>query len=128
MSAVASWRLRSGSSSITRRRKISAPHCCRRRRFAQAESATAAVTVPLHKKGGKVEEGWQGWEGWARSRGWRQSARCERLIARRGGRPMQPAVSPHAEDGCVRKSRHLYFAQRAADVVTLWPSSRAVAS
>ena len=29
----------------------------------QAESAMAAVTVPLHKKGGKVEEGWQGWVG-----------------------------------------------------------------
>jgi hypothetical protein len=29
----------------------------------QAESAVAAVTVPLHKKGGKVEEGWQGWAG-----------------------------------------------------------------
>jgi hypothetical protein len=29
----------------------------------QAESAMAAVTVPLHKKGGKVEEGWQEWVG-----------------------------------------------------------------
>jgi hypothetical protein len=41
---------------------------------------------------------------------------------------MQPSLSPDAEDDCVRKSRHLYFAQRAADVVTLWSISRAVAS
>src|SRR5262249_6232128 len=111
MSAVASWRLRSGSSSITRRRKISAPHCCRRRRFAQAEPAKAAVTVPLHKKGGKVEEGWQG-VGSEPSRGWWLAAEraLERLTSRRGGRPMQPSLSPDAEDNCVRKSRHLYFA------------------
>src|SRR5262249_48040011 len=38
---------------------------------------------------------------------------------------MQPSVSPHAEDDCVRKSCHLYFAQRAADVVTLRSTSRA---
>src|SRR5262249_7105573 len=129
MSAVASCRLRSGSSSITRRRKTGAPHCWRRRRFAQAESATAAVTVPLHKKGGKVEEGWQG-RAPRRGGGWWQAAEgaFERLTPRRGGRPMKSSISPHAGHECVRKSRYLCFAQRAPDVVTLWSTSRAVAS
>src|SRR6516162_7598238 len=45
---------------------------------------TAAVTVPLHKKGGKVEEGWQG-RPQSRGRGWRQAAEraFERLTSRR---------------------------------------------
>src|SRR5262249_31901022 len=60
------------------------------------------------RRGGRLRKGGKGGlRAAAAVGGRRQSAPFERLTSRRGGRPMKPSISPHAEHDCVRKSRHL---------------------
>jgi len=72
----------------------------------QAESAMAAATVPLHKKGGKVEEGWRD----RSAPGGRQPSALER-------RSSLPQPARGTSSTIASQSRDLPFAEHAPGMV-----------